>query len=1221
MRALDPEFAGTQRFQVMRRIGHGGMGVVYEVLDRDRRARCALKLLRTREVDAIHRFKREFQTFHDLSHDNLISLGELYCEEGQWFFTMELVDGVDFLDWVRPIRPRERVEEPQLDFGEATTGVRWRAGMADHGPPLDAERLRSSLRQLAAGLCALHNAGKVHRDVKPSNVLVERDGRVVLLDFGLATEQLGTHSFTDGHVVGTVDYMAPEQAAARRVGPEADWYAVGAVLYEALTERVPFAGPPIDVMMDKQRFEPPPPRQVRPEVPADLDKLCSDLLRFEPTARPSGAEVLRRLGAAVPREISDRPSGLMRLQPFVGRTRELGAIQDGFTSSREHAVLLTVEGQSGVGKTALMRTYAERLADEEPSAVVLSGRCYERETAPYKAFDGILDQLSRWLQRLPAGEVAQYLPLKIPLLMQVFPVLRRVETIAQAPRPADGMTGVDPQEQRRRVFQVIGELLHRIAQRRPLVLCIDDLQWADPDSVALLGQILALDDAPPLLLVATLRDVTLDSRLAVGDHRRLELGLLPIDDARALAVELMETARPGGPTERALAIAEEANGHPLFIDELVRHAMEEGAPAQIDLEAALSARVQKLDAEARALVELAAVAAAPLHKDVLARAASVSPSELPRLLAVLRLQHLLRSGGDRVESYHDRVREAVLAQLDCDAQRRWHERLALALEAQSPPDLEALAVHWRDAGQPAKAADYAAEAAAAAANALAFAQAVRLLRMALDLDPKCAQLGKRRAQLGTVLQAAGRGGEAARAFLSAAEIASPAEALELRGKAGGEYLRSGHIDEGLAVMREVALALGLKLPASPRAALASLVMRRLRLGLRGLGWKERDPSLMAPRELQQLDIHWSLAVGLGLVDNVRGADFQSRHLLLALDTGEPYRVSRALAAEACFHATRGAHSIPRVDLLIQRAAEIARRIDSPHAFGFAIGAAGLASYLRGDFQRSLELCDQGERVLRDRCTGVAWEMNTISLFALSSLYWLGDVDELARRVPRRLREAEERGDRYAVANFQIGYCALAILLRDGVEAARRAVEGALVDWSRTGYHLQHWYQLLARVELELHSGDPMRAMALLDDGWIQARRALLSRIQFARVAYHDLYVRAAVAATRAGNRAHLATLRRHAAELAREKMPFVPGLVELYRAAACELEGDVQNGAAGYDRAARLFEERKLLLHLACVRRREGLLKGDATLIAAADAWFAGKGVKDPAAMAALVAP
>ena len=233
------------RFEVLRLLGEGGMGVVHAARDTERDEVVALKSLRHLGGEALLRFKHEFRALQDLHHPNLVALGELLEEDDDWFYSMELVEGVDVLTWIDG----------------------------------DRDRLRDVLRQLAAGLGALHQAGKVHRDIKPSNVLVTHAGRVVLVDFGLVTESRAPES-SDPSIVGTAAYMAPEQAASRPVGPAADWYAVGCILYEALTGRLPFEGTTIEVLMHKLEREPPLPSQLV-SVPGDLDALCGELLRRE----------------------------------------------------------------------------------------------------------------------------------------------------------------------------------------------------------------------------------------------------------------------------------------------------------------------------------------------------------------------------------------------------------------------------------------------------------------------------------------------------------------------------------------------------------------------------------------------------------------------------------------------------------------------------------------------------------------------------------------------------------------------------------------------------------------------------------------------------------------------------------------------------------------------------------------------------------------------------
>src|SRR5262249_4550753 len=161
-----------------------------------------------------------------------------------------------------------------------------------------------------------------------------------------------------------------------------------------------------------------------------------------------------------------------------------------------------------------------------------------------------------------------------------------------------------------------------------------------------------------------------------------------------------------------------------------------------------------------------------------------------------------------------------------------------------------------------------------------FDRAAHLYRLSLEWrradDPENRVL---RAKLGDALANAGRGAEAAAAYLAATVDANAAEALDLRRRAAEQYLRSGHVDEGLAALRDVLAAVGMKLSETPNHALASLLFRRAQSRLRGLRFSERDSSQVAPQDLTQIDICWSAALGLSMVDTIRGADFQTRHLL------------------------------------------------------------------------------------------------------------------------------------------------------------------------------------------------------------------------------------------------------------------------------------------------------------------------------------------------------
>src|SRR5262249_4093322 len=254
----EEDFPGTARFELEQRLGAGDFGAVYRAWDRKRHRVVALKTLSPSNADALYRLKREFRSLTDLSHPNLVRLHELFSEGAVWFFTMEFVDGVNFLDFVRP-------------------------PASDASPAVDERRLRAALVQLAEGVFALHLARRLHRDLKPSNVLVTPEGSLRILDFGLIADLWSSPSDQSSHVVGTPTYMAPEMGTREPLPEASDWYGVGTMLYEALTGRLPFTGGFFDILTEKRSSPAPSPRAAAgASVPGDLDELCTALLQPDP---------------------------------------------------------------------------------------------------------------------------------------------------------------------------------------------------------------------------------------------------------------------------------------------------------------------------------------------------------------------------------------------------------------------------------------------------------------------------------------------------------------------------------------------------------------------------------------------------------------------------------------------------------------------------------------------------------------------------------------------------------------------------------------------------------------------------------------------------------------------------------------------------------------------------------------------------------------------------
>jgi serine/threonine protein kinase len=1254
-----PAFSGGGRFEIVRRIGAGGMGVVYEAIDNERRTRVALKSLPHVEAEALLRFKQEFRNLTDVTHPNLAALYELFSTGEEWFFSMELVEGVDFLAHLgrrnegdvettdRVVPPSEISRTPTQAFfagvPEEKAPPARSKGSASPLPAAQVPLLRDALRQLVEGLTALHDAGKMHRDIKPSNVLVARDGRVVILDFGLTSGLQDERDRPENRafISGTAGYMAPEQSAGRPLTAACDWYAVGAMLYEALTGRLPHRGTVREVLLAKQVRDPPPPSEIVAGIPGDLDDLCRRLLRLEPSDRPGGREILALLEA---RRSTD--PGVVRAEaparpPFVGRQRQLGILHAGFERVREgRPTAIFVHGRSGAGKSYLVQEFLDAI-QEHDGALTLRGRCYEAEWVPYKGIDSLVDDLSQFLEGLPKSEVAAVLPRDVRALVRIFPVLRRIEAIEEAP----GREAEIPnqQELRRRAFRALKELLARLGDRRPLVLAIDDLQWGDLDSAALLGELLRPPDPPILLLLGIYRSEYAEAspslqRLLAGPpegtadvaRRTLEVDPLTEEEARALALEMLGEDTP---RQHRLAeeIARESGGIPYFVHELVQYVREGAelvrpgaAEPSISLEEVLRRRLDALPGETRRLLEIISVSGRPLRQGDAYRAAAM-PSADVGALTFLRKGHMVRSTGpsdrDSVETYHDRIREAVVAQLAPSERSERHRTLAVALESAGGYDPETLAIHLAEAGERERAGAYYAQAAAAAAETLAFERAANLYRLSLSLRPAAGEEGRKlRTALGDALANAGRGAEAAGVYREAEAQAGPADALELLRRAAYQYCVSGHVREGRAAMRELLGRMGMTLPEKPGAVLVSLLARRARLRLRGLSFRERDERAIPPEVLRESDVTWSASAGLSMIDIIAGASFQTRNLILALRAGEPARIARALAWEAAHSSNDGSPGWKRTRKLLDAADGLARRVGNPHPIAMATMARGVAEFTMGRWAAAVPLLGEAESILRDRCTGVTWELDTAHTFSLWALVYQGKFAEMSGRAAQLAREAEERGDLYVQTNLGTFMQPHARLAADDPEGARAAVRRALEMWSAEGFHLQDLTALMSDTLIDLYEGRGGAAWNRISGQWVAVKRSQMLRIQVLRIVLRHFRGRSALAAAlaaadpRPSIRAALSDARR----IAREGIPWAAPMAASLRAGAAALAGDRVSAAALLSAAAAGFDEAGMLSYASAARRRLGEIeKGEegARMVERADGELRAQGVENPAKM------
>jgi eukaryotic-like serine/threonine-protein kinase len=1259
-----PDWKGTARYEVLRCIGKGGMGVVYEAFDRERQQRVALKTLLNSSPAALYLFKQEFRTLADVHHRNLVQLYELVLgEDGRVFFTMELVSGTDFLTYVQR-RPADGSTDDATSGpdDEPTRREQWAEGseqrfrrarrVTDEGAlrttPADVDRLRPALCQLVEGVRALHAAGKLHRDIKPSNVRVTPEGRVVVLDFGVATELsrvVDENLQEGGEMVGTARYMAPEQALNEGPTAACDWYSVGVMLYEALVGSPPFVGSAFDVLKMKSMLDPPPPGDCVDGVPADLDALAGALLLRAPELRPSGPDILHQLGVRQSlRPVPTPPLVVDMATTIVGREAPLRALRDAFDLARTgRSITVLVGGPTGMGKSTVVQHFLDELV-ARGEAVVLRGRAYERESVPYKGVDSVVDALSRYLMRLSDREDSLTLPHDVWALARLFPVLRRVPSIANMEEQVAG----DPTRMRRRAFFALRELLAALARRQPLVVFVDGVQWGDKDSAALLLELVRPPDAPPLLLLMTYRDeerqtspFLLETRgrwPALAELHNVTIGPLNEEETRRLALTLLG-ADDGRAQVTADAIALEARGSPFLVDELARSVTgphrvarsEDTSPgiATVTLEQMVKARLARLPERELRLLRVVAVAGRPLPVSVAADAAGIRDA-VDDAIGLVRARRFVRTGirdgTETVEMIHDRIREMIVAKLSPRVVCEHHRELARVLEALPDADSEAIATHLLGAGDRERAARHAERAAEKAASQLAFDRAVSLYRLTLDsLGPASPDVHRLRLRLAELLEWAGRGAESAKVYLEEAQRSPPSERVNLERAAAEQLLTSGRIDEGAAVLHRVLASLGMKAPGSAASALFWLLVYRVLLLVVGLRFTRRDAKDVRPEDRIRIDALYSVTLGFIVVDVILGACMQARHLLYALRAGDSFQVMRAVSLEAGNLASAGGAEGRRERKLRDLGQRLAQGSDDPDAQVFVDGTRGISLFLRGRFKEARDVLELvSERNSMQKRSG--WQSNAF-LFAVDTLMVLGDLREAASLRERMLVDAEERGDLYTIVNLHTRATVFLSLAADDPDLARRHLREAMAQWSQTGYLLQHWQAMHYEAEIELYVGDGARGYERIVRDQAAFRRSLLGNVQVLRVLMWYLRGRCAIAsldAVPAKRAARIAEARKLARRLARENMHWASLAGSILTASVANAAGDRAGAIAALRDVLAGATAAELMLHVAAAQYQLGsLLGGEAgkAMVAQADEEMASRGVRSSSRMAARLVP
>lgn len=722
-----------ERYRLDSEIGRGGMGIVYRATDLELHREVAVKVLpnATSSLEARQRLMREARAAAALNHPHIISVHDVGEANGSPFFVMELAQG------------------PSLAKAR----------------PAELSRVIEIAGQLCAALEHAHANHIVHRDLKPDNVLLSSslDGSVKLADLGLALPVDAARISRAGLIVGTAAYMAPEQALGQTVDGRTDLYALGVLLYEMTTGRLPFIGDdPLAVVSQHVHASVVPPRVLRPDLPRALEAIILRLLSKDPAQRfATAAETGTALRDSLTAEEFDTDEEAVATVAIldalsrgrlVGRAAELTEAIELWHRAREghgHAVLFS--GEPGAGKTRLAREVTIHASVD--GAVVLSGGCYEYEaTTPYLPFVEAFRRLVR--------EEKDDAALRVKLGDTAPQIAKLAPEIQTRLGPFPDRAELPPHEERLLFFDAVVKVFVNLAGPKGLLFYADDLHWADRGTLWLLGHLLRQLREERVLILGAYRETELDrahplaKSLVDWNRERLVTRLaLKRFDASETSAQLGALLGENVSGDFTDAVFRETEGNPFFVEEVLKALIEKGSVRResgrwqrcdVDelvipqsMKEAIGSRLDRVSPEANEVLRAGAVLGKTFTFAEL-QSASAEQNEdalLDALDEAVGAQLITANRSDSFTFTHDKIREVLYEELNPIRRRRLHRQAAEGLERSSTTShcaVEKLAHHYIQAADYKSGLKYAKQAAAGAERLSAFDEAIVAFGRARD---------------------------------------------------------------------------------------------------------------------------------------------------------------------------------------------------------------------------------------------------------------------------------------------------------------------------------------------------------------------------------------------------------------------------------------------------------------------------------------------------------
>lgn len=725
------------RYETLSVLGQGGMGVVYEARDAQSANRVAIKAALEGNERSLIGLRAEISALERVRHPNIVRLLDRGSENGVDFYVMDLLHGETWHSYCQELWTPRRGPSRASDMGHATLS-----------------EIIARACTISETLAYLHNLGLIHCDLSPRNVFLREDGSPVLMDLGLVSHHrgaIGRESLEASDLpMGTQGFMAPEQSAGLALDARADLYSLGALIYLALTGQ-----PPRGLTW--------PIAQSLPGVPPELRELVTKLLARDRADRPGSARAVATALAALGGMRSGPVSVKGRTQLFrpriVGRDVVLRTLSRALDDVSERGRCTLIGGPSGVGKTSVvssiartaalnrMRVVTTECVPLDPASGVNRQRFKAGSFAPLRPL--LHAAVDRYLSHREPGFVAP-----LTLLAPFEPRIERALGLA-TPLQREASEG---QAIMSRLSEAVAAVLALLADSNPVLLLIDDLQWADEPTLAFLGALRPeYFRKHRVIIVATYRSEEAEDlleQLCARPHIENIL-LPPLGESE---VRDMITESLGFQLDPAWVdqICQRSGGNPLLVAEYLRAGLEEGwlspdgssveafaheRPSADSIEELIGRRLAGLPAEARRVLEVAAAIGNPISATLLGAVCHLGEAELEeRATQLVELNYLERIDAQHFRFLHDKLREVCYESIPAEAQLPLHREVGLSLERTVLTESSrltmapVLAHHFAKARDTARAVQYLDQAAEIAHQSFANRDVIALVTRARELS-------------------------------------------------------------------------------------------------------------------------------------------------------------------------------------------------------------------------------------------------------------------------------------------------------------------------------------------------------------------------------------------------------------------------------------------------------------------------------------------------------